>query len=135
MANRWAVSAIALSVLSLPFLFPHVVEDFARDVAERGDLPSGIAGMLLGILLAVQMVGIALASRGRLVGIVLIALSGAVWIAGAIAHHGRPLLAEGLGFRRSVLSACWVIGLMVGQAGAVVLAIGALIARRNPGRA
>lgn len=40
--------AIALSLLSLPFLLPHVLEDFRLGIAERASLSTPVGAALLG---------------------------------------------------------------------------------------
>ena len=132
--SPWATAAIALSLGSLPFLLPHVLEDFAGGIAQRVGLSSGVGAALLGAGLAVQMLGLVLAGRGRRVGLIVTLVAGAVWTAGAVWDHGPELARTGLGFRGSALSALWVIGLTLGQALAALFALAGLISRTSAER-
>jgi len=127
LASRCAAGAIALSLGSLPFLLPHVLEDFERGIAERVGLAPGIGAAVLGAGLGVQFLAAVLAGRGWRGGLIVIALAGAVWTAGALWDHGPELLARGPRFRDNALSALWVVGLVVTQALAALLALVALI--------
>ncbi len=100
--SRCAAGAIALSLGSLPFLLPHVLEDFERGIAQRAGLAPEAGAALLGAGLGVQFLALVLAGQGRRV-------------------------ARGLRFRGSALSALWVGGLIITQALAALLALFALI--------
>jgi hypothetical protein len=117
---RLRAVTIAASLGSLPFLLPHVVEDFAAGVAQRAGLPTGVGASLLGAGLAVQMAGLVLVGAGRRAGWAITAIAGAVWVAGALVDHAGPVLAGG--FREGALSVAWVVGLAVGQGAAAALA-------------
>ena len=125
--SRWAAGAIALSLGSLPFLLPHVLEDFERGIAQRAGLAPGAGAALLGAGLGVQFLALVLAGRGRRGGLIVVAVAGAVWTVGALWDHGPELLARAPRFRGSALSALWVGGLIVTQALAALLALCALI--------
>jgi hypothetical protein len=125
--NRWASAAIALSLASLPFLLPHVLEDFEHGIAQRVGLSQGIGAALLGAALAVQMLGLVLVGRQWRAGLIVTLMSGAIWTAGAVWDHGPELLTHGLGFRGSPLSAIWVVGLTVGQSLAALCTAVALV--------
>jgi len=124
--DRRTTGAIAASLASLPFLLPHVVEDFDRGIAQRVGLSTGLGAALLGAGLAVQILGLVLAGRGMRAGLAITALAGIVWTAGAVADHGPELARRGSAFRGSALSALWVGGLMVGQGTAAGLSLLAL---------
>jgi len=126
-AIRCAALAIALSLGSLPFLLPHVLEDFERGIAARVGLPPGIGAALLGAGIGVQFLGLVLAGRGHRGGLIVTALAGAVWTAGALWDHGPELVRSGLGFRGGAFSALWAVGLVVTQSLAALLALAALI--------
>jgi hypothetical protein len=128
MARR-AAPAIALSLLSLPFLLPHVLEDFRLGITERAGLSTPIGAALLGAFLAVQMLGLIGAGLGRPVGVAITALAGMIWTAGSFWEHGPELVAGGVSFRGGGLSAVWVLGLTLCQAAS---AIAALVALRRP---
>jgi hypothetical protein len=128
LARRFGAGAIALSLGSLPFVLPHVLEDFAHGVAQRAGLSPGPGAALLGAWLALQMLGLVLAASGRQIGLAATALVGAVWTAGALWEHGGDLWTQGLGFRGSPLSALWLVGLILTQGLACLLALAALVA-------
>ena len=114
---------MTLSLASLPFLLPHVIEDFDRGIAARVGLPTGVGAAALGLWLAVQFFGLVMVAQGRRAGLVVTTVTGAVWTAGALWDHGPELLATGLGFRCSALSALWVTGLTITQGLAAVCAV------------
>ena len=61
MARDWlGVSVIALSLLSLPFVLPHVIEDFAEEITHRVGLSTAGGAFLLGGYLALQALGLIL---------------------------------------------------------------------------
>jgi hypothetical protein len=124
--DRSAALAVALPLASLPFLLPHVVEDFHWGIAERVGLPGDILAAYVGFALAAQMAGIALAVQGRPLGLAVIAATAAVWTVGGLWDHGMALVAFGLGFRGRVLSAVWAIGLIVAQGATALCALAAL---------
>lgn len=111
---------IAVSLASLPFILPHVVEDFAEGIAERVGLSTGVGALLLGGFLALQSLGLVLVGQGRRAGLVVTFLVGLVWVAGALVDHGLAVLAGG--FREGAASVLWVVGLIVTQATSSILA-------------
>ena len=111
---------IAASLLSLPFLLPHVVEDFAGGIAGRVGLSTGQAACLLGGFLALQSLGLVWLGRGRRGGFAVTFWVGLIWVAGALVEHG-PELAAGR-FRAGAGSLLWLAGLLLTQAAALVLA-------------
>src|SRR5438034_8212012 len=58
-------ATIFVSLAGLPFIVPHVVEDFAEGIAERVGLATGAAAFLLGGYLALQVWGIVGVGQGR----------------------------------------------------------------------
>lgn len=126
LARGFGSGAVALSLGSLPFVLPHVLEDFAHGIAQRAGLSPGPGAALLGAGLALQMLGLVLAGSGRRIGLAATALAGAVWTAGAFWEHGGDLWTQGLGFRGSLLSALWLVGLILTQGLACLLAFAAL---------
>lgn len=112
---------IAASLLSLPFLLPHVVEDFAHGIAGRVGLDTGTGAFLVGGFLGVQVLGLLLLAAGRRAGWVVTGAVGVVWVAGAVADHGPALLAGP--FRTGAPSVVWVLGLVVTQGAAALLAL------------
>ena len=123
--TRPAALAVALSLVSFPFLLPHVLEDFHSGIAGRVGLPGDVGAALLGLGLAVQIFGLILAGQRRRAGLALIALAGAVWTLSALWDHGIALLV--FGFRGRPLSAIWVLCLMLTQALACAFALVALV--------
>ena len=111
---------IAVSLAGLPFILPHVLEDFAEGIAQRVGLSTPAGACLLGAYLAVQMSGLVLVGRGKRAGWVLTFWTSAIWTVVAVADHGPAILAGG--FRSGAASVLWVVGLVVTQAAGVVLA-------------
>jgi hypothetical protein len=111
---------IFLSLSSLPFIVPHVVEDFAEGIAQRVGLSTGVGAFLLGGFLALQSLGLVLVGRGRRSGLVVTFWVGLVWVAGALLDHGPELMTGR--FREGVRSVLWVVGLIVTQAASSILA-------------
>ncbi len=130
-ASGFGAAAIALSLGSLPFVLPHVLEDFTDGIARRIGLSPGPGAALLGVWLALQMLGLVLAGTGRRIGLAATALAGAVWTAGAFWEHGGDLWRRGLAFRGSPLSALWLVGLILTQGLACLLALAALLRPRR----
>ena len=132
--DRAAALAVALPLASLPFLLPHVLEDFRWGIADRVGMPADVLAALVGFALAAQMLGAALAAQGRTVGLAVVAATATVWTAGGLWDHGLPLALFGLGFRGRALSAVWALGLIATQAAAAACALGALRAVLRSGR-
>ena len=107
------VSVIALSLLSLPFILPHIIEDFAEEITRRVSLSTAGGAFLLGGYLALQALGLILVALGRRGGFVLTFWIGLIWVAGALLDHGAAVL--GGGFRSGALSVLWVVGLVLTQ--------------------
>src|SRR3989442_8001388 len=82
-------ATIFVSLAGLPFIVPHVVEDFAGGIAERVGLATGAAAFLLGGYLALQVWGIVGVGQGRQVGWVITFWASAVWTVVAVVGH-RP---------------------------------------------
>lgn len=129
--DRYAALAILSSLSGLPFLFPHVIEDFQLGIAQRVGLSTEMGAALLGLGFAGQMLGLVWAGQGRRPGLVVTALAGAIWAGGALVDHGPDLYASSLEFRSGAPSVLWVSGLLVSQALSSALAIAALARRRR----
>src|SRR2546428_214404 len=89
-------ATIFVSLAGLPFIVPHVVEDFAGGIAERVGLATGAAAFLLGGYLALQVWGIVGVGQGRRVGWVITFWASAVWTVVAGVGPGPPGLAGGV---------------------------------------
>ena len=111
---------IAASLAGLPFILPHVVEDFAEGIAQRVGLSTSAGAFLLGGYLGVQALGLVLLGQGRRAGWMLAFSTSAIWTVGAVADHGPAVLAGG--FRGGAISTLWVLGLVATQATAAALA-------------
>lgn len=114
------MAVIVASLLSLPFILPHVVEDFAEEITRRVGLSTAGGAFLLGSYLAVQSLGLILVAVGRRAGFVVTVWIGLIWVAGALLDHG-PAVWSGQ-FRQGALSILWVVGLVLTQALATALA-------------
>ena len=113
-------TTIGISLAGLPFIVPHVVEDFAEGLAQRVGLSTGVGAFLLGVYLALQVGGLVLIAWGRRVGWVITFWASAVWTVVAVVDHGPAVLAGG--FRSGALSVVWVLGLVLSQGTAAALA-------------
>lgn len=130
MRRDWlGVWVIALSLLGLPFILPHVIEDFAEEITRRVGLSTAGGAFLLGGYLALQALGLILIALGRRAGFVLTFWIGLIWVAGALVDHGPALLAGG--FRSGMLSVLWVVGLVVTQTASAALAAWGAWGRRG----
>ncbi len=114
------VWVIALSLLGLPFILPHVIEDFAEEITHRVGLSTAGGAFLLGGYLALQSLGLILVALRRRAGFLLTFWLGLIWMAGALLDHGGPILQGG--FRSGALSVLWVVGLILTQSAAAALA-------------
>lgn len=112
--ERLRAWTISISLVSLPFILPHVIEDFAEGIAQRVGFSPTVGALLLGGFLALQSLGLVLVGQGRRAGFVLTFCVGLVWVVGALADHGRALLTGR--FRTGPLSVLWVVGLIAAQA-------------------
>lgn len=110
----------AISLVSLVFTVPHVLEDFEAGIAASVGLSSPALACLLGAFLAFQSLGLVRLGQGRQAGWALTLGVGIIWVAGAVIEHARALLAGG--FRGGALSIVWVAGLILTQAMAAILA-------------
>lgn len=111
---------IGVSLASLPFIAPHVLEDFSLGIAGRVGLPTSAGAFLLGVWLAAQSLGLVWLAMGRRGGWLLTCAISTVWTVVAIADHGPDILAGG--FRSGAISVLWVVGLIATQATSAVLA-------------
>ena len=127
--DRICLSVIALSLLSLPFIVPHVVEDFAEEITRRVGLSTAGGAFLLGGFLALQSLGLVLVALGKRAGFALTFWIGLIWVAGALLDHG-PALFRG-GFRSGALSVLWVVGLVLTQSLSAALAAWGAWGRRG----
>jgi hypothetical protein len=118
MPLRWRTIAVSLG--GLPFMMPHVVEDFAEGIALRVGLSTPFLAFLLGAWLALQSLGLVLVGQGRRAGWIITFWIALVWAVVAVADHGPPILAGQ--FRSGAVSVLWVVGLVVSQGATAVLA-------------
>ena len=117
---RLSRATIIVSLASLPFIVPHVVEDFAEGIASRIGLSTGALAFLLGGYLAAQALGLVLLAERRRAGWIVTLVIGLIWVTGAVVDHGSAVLSSH--FRSGALSVLWVVGLVVTQTMALVLA-------------
>ena len=130
MKRDWlGVFVIALSLLGLPFILPHIIEDFAEEITRRVGLSTAGGAFLLGGYLALQSLGLVLIALGRRAGFVLTFWIGLIWVAGAVLDHGADVLAGG--FRSGLLSVLWVVGLVLTQGASAALAAWGAWGRRG----
>jgi hypothetical protein len=123
-------ATIGISLAGLPFIMPHVVEDFGEGVALRVGLSTGVGAFLLGAYLALQAGGLVLIGQGRRAGWIITCGVGVVWTLGAVADHGQAIWTGG--FRSGAASVLWVAGLVLTQATTAALAWGGWRGARAP---
>lgn len=131
--DRLAAWVIAFSLFSLPFILPHVVEDFAEEIAHRVGLSTAAGAFALGMYLALQSFGLVLVALGRRIGFLLTFWLGLIWVAGAVVDHTPAIWREGFGFRSGFFSLLWVVGLVCTQGLAAGLAAWGAWGRRGQG--
>src|SRR5260370_39883245 len=90
---------IAASLAGLPFIVPHVVEDFGEGIAQRVGLATPAAAFLLGLYLAGQMLGLVWVGRGRRAGRVVTFWASAIWT--VVAGGGPRPAGPRRGFQRA----------------------------------
>lgn len=83
---------LILSTLSFMVTIPHVIEDFQYRVPESFGINPSIAGLLVGIGLAVQVGGIIGIVRGTKWGLIITLFVSAGWFMGAILDHLSDVL-------------------------------------------
>jgi hypothetical protein len=113
-------AVIAASLVSIVFAVPHVVEDFEEGLAARVGLTTPALACLLGVFLAVQVLGLIFVAAGRRSGWAITVAVGVIWVVGAFIEHGRALAAGS--FRSGAPSVVWVLGLVFAQAAAAIIA-------------
>ena len=116
--ERVGAVTITVSLASLPFIVPHVVEDFDHGIAGRDGLSTGVGAFLLGGFLGLQSLGLVHLARGRRGGFLLTLLVAAIWVVGALIEHGPDLVGPAHG----ATSRLWVVGLLLTQTTCLVLA-------------
>ena len=102
---------ISVSLLSLPFIVPHVVGDYVEGI--RGGRSPAVPASVLGAYLALQSLGLVLVAVGRRSGFVLTFWIGLIWVAGALGDHASAVF-HGR-FRQEALDMVWLVGLVVTQ--------------------
>src|SRR2546425_2487066 len=115
-------ATIFVSLAGLPFIVPHVVEDFAEGIAERVGLATGAAAFLLGGYLALQVWGIVGVGQGRQVGWVITFWASAVWTVVAVVDHGPAGFPRG--FPGGAPSLGWGVGVVLSPGAGPPLARG-----------
>lgn len=121
-------AVIAASLVSLVFAVPHVVEDFEDGLAARLGLTTPALACLLGMFLALQVLGLVLLATSHRSGWAITMAIGVIWVVGAVVEHGRALAVGG--FRRGAPSVVWLVGLVGGQVAAAIIAWSGLRRRR-----
>ena len=94
---------LILSALSFMATIPHVIEDFQYGVPESFGVNPSIAGLLVGIGLAVQVGGIIGIARGTKWGLIITLLVSTGWLLGAILDH-LPDILSSAPYRQGALS-------------------------------
>lgn len=90
-----ASSAVVLTALLVAATIPHAREDFRFGEFGHHGILQGLAFAALLVVYALQAGGVVLAFRGSAVGLRLLAVTGIIWCAGALAIHGGEIVASG----------------------------------------
>lgn len=115
-------ATIGVSLAGFPFIVPHVLEDFSEGLAHRVGLPTAVVAFLLGLYLALQILGLVWVGRRERPGFGLTGLTSGIWTVVALVDHGPDVLSGG--FRSGASSLVWLGGLVLSQGTAAVLAWG-----------
>ncbi|GAC1581630.1 MAG: hypothetical protein NVS3B24_18510 [Candidatus Dormibacteria bacterium] len=110
----WASTATVL------FAIPHSFEDFQNGVPARFGLSVLVAGSVLGVAFAVQVLATAMAESGNRAATIALMVIGTTWLLGAVADHGRDVLRAD--WRSGVPSRLLVAGLAGAALSVVILA-------------
>ena len=85
---------LVLSILSFCITIPHVIEDFRYGVPESFGVDPSIAGLLVGMGLAIQVAGIIGVIQGTRWGFVMTLFVAAGWVLGAVFDHLPDILSR-----------------------------------------
>ncbi|GAC1335857.1 MAG: hypothetical protein NVSMB17_19170 [Candidatus Dormibacteria bacterium] len=88
-----------------------------------------LAGSVLGLAFAVQVMATAMAESGNRAATIALMVIGTIWLLGAVADHGRDVLRPG--WRSGVPSTLLVAGLAVAASSVVILALADLRRRSS----
>lgn len=127
--SRSAIAAAVLTALSPIAIVPHVVEDAAAGAFERFGLGTQSGALLIGALLAVQLLFAFGCLRYRRWGYGGVLVLGVLWVIAAAADHpGAFLTGE---FRAGLTSRLAVWGIVMSQGGAALAALSAMRSTRQ----
>jgi hypothetical protein len=105
---------VGVSVLSVLFTLPHVLEDFSAGINERFRLDLLTAGFLVALVYAVQVAGAALSARDRRLGHGLNLAVALFWLFGSVLDHlGEVLFVPNELYRAGAVSKPLEVGIMV----------------------
>jgi hypothetical protein len=127
--RRAALVCALASALAPVAIVPHVVEDVVLDGFGILDLGPLGAGLLVGVVLAIQLLGALGAVRDHRLGYVTVLVVAALWIVIALVDHPDAFVGDD--FRAGFPSRIAVWGIVGIQALAAVAALSALRATRR----
>ncbi|HET6371590.1 MAG TPA: hypothetical protein VFG95_10355 [Nitrospiria bacterium] len=125
---RFQNAILFLSVLTFLATVPHAVEDFHYGVPQKFGVSASVAGLLLGIGYAVQVVGIIAVSRDKRWGLAVTLLVGLGWLLGALFDHLVDIFSS-QPYREGLFSRVLVL-LIIGLSAGVTLLSGLALKQR-----
>ena len=111
---------LAFSVLSFCVTIPHVIEDFHYGVPESFGIHPSIAGLLVGVGLALQVLGIIGVIQGTRWGFVITLFVATGWVLGAVLDHLPDILSREP-YRQGLLSRSLEALIILDFAGIIIL--------------
>lgn len=127
--GRGGIAAAVLTALSPIAIVPHIVEDAAAGVFERFGLAPDSGALLVGAVLAVQLLFAFGALRDHRWGYGGVLFFGVLWTVAAVADHPGAFLTGP--FRAGLTSRLMVWGIVGFQGGAAIAALTALRSTRQ----
>lgn len=126
---RSGIAAAVLTALSPIAIVPHIVEDAGAGAFDRFGLEPDTGAMLVGVILAIQLLLAFGCLRGHRWAYGGVLLFGVMWVIAAVASHPGAFLTDG--FRDGLLSRLAVWGIVVTQGGAALASLSALRSTRQ----
>jgi hypothetical protein len=120
---------LILSVLSFLVTIPHAVEDFLYGVPQQFGVPTPLAGLVLGLGYAIQVIGVIGVARGQQWGLLITFFVSLGWMLGAALDH-LPDVFSAEPFREGAVSRLLVTLILLVTGGLTVLS-GVALRRGN----
>ena len=126
---RSGIAAAVLTALSPIAIVPHIVEDAGTGAFERFGLEPDTGALLVGVILAIQLLLAIGCVRGHRWAYGGVLLFGVLWVIAAVADHPGAFLTGG--FRDGLSSRLAVWAIVVSQGGAALASLSALRSTRQ----